>query len=191
MWGSSPMQVRHPLEAENLRGPVRRSYSGAMVLRQLPAAISRSAALSSNWASFSASAKVEGETGGPTSGAVPKAGGVPGGGASGSGEDLRHATVALMRAVAVWLRNCLRESDMFSPKDIVLGIWSGARSRTLLQSVQQNLAQVFRLPVRLRCSNGPESGERPRCIVRPAGMLVKICQPVPTLRELRIHTAHQ
>src|ERR1700722_17732306 len=63
---------------KNLRGPARRSYKGAIEFRQLPAAVSRSEGLSSNCTSFSASAKVEVETTGPTSGEVPKAGGVPG-----------------------------------------------------------------------------------------------------------------
>src|SRR6185437_3607369 len=49
-----------------------------MLRRQLPAACARSSAASENWTSFSASAKVAGETGGPTSGLVPKAGGAPG-----------------------------------------------------------------------------------------------------------------
>src|SRR3982751_1706033 len=49
-----------------------------MLLRQLPAAASRSAGLIGNWMSLSASAKVDAETGGPTSGAAPKVGGAPG-----------------------------------------------------------------------------------------------------------------
>jgi hypothetical protein len=64
------------------RGPVRRSYSAAIDARQLFAAISRCSRLSSTWTSFSASAKVEGETSGPASGAAPKVGGAPGGGAA-------------------------------------------------------------------------------------------------------------
>src|SRR5215831_3914659 len=50
-----------------------------MVFRQLSAACYRSSGFSSNWSSFSASAKVPVETGGPTSGDVPKAGGAPAG----------------------------------------------------------------------------------------------------------------
>src|SRR5271157_5526548 len=92
-----------------------------MVIRQLPAAIRRSAALSSNCASFSASAKVAGETGGPTPGASPKAGGAPGGSDRESGVGLRHATVAVTRAVEAQPRNCRREFDMFSPNAIVAG----------------------------------------------------------------------
>lgn len=63
-----------------LRGPIRHSYSGAMVTRQLSAATFRSGALSSVMTSFSASANVEGETSGPTAADVPNAGGAPAGG---------------------------------------------------------------------------------------------------------------
>ena len=51
--------------------------------RQLSAACCRSSGFSSNWTSFSASAKVTVETGGPTSGDVPKGGGAPAGGSAG------------------------------------------------------------------------------------------------------------
>ena len=51
----------------------------AIVLRQLPAATARSAAVISNCTSFSASAKVVADTSGPTGGPAPKAGGAPGG----------------------------------------------------------------------------------------------------------------
>jgi hypothetical protein len=61
-------------------GPVRRSSIEAIDLRQLAAAIFRSASVIVTCASFSASAKVAGETSGPTSGAVPNVGGAPGGG---------------------------------------------------------------------------------------------------------------
>jgi len=47
-------------------------------MRQLLAAVARSAGLISTWRSFPASAKVAGVTSGPTGGAVPKAGGAPG-----------------------------------------------------------------------------------------------------------------
>src|SRR5579863_7527855 len=50
-----------------------------MELRQLLAVSARSDGRSSNCTSFSASAKVAGETSGPTGGAVPKAGGAPAG----------------------------------------------------------------------------------------------------------------
>src|SRR5215471_144021 len=83
-----------------------------MVLRQLPAAISRSAALNSTCTSFSASANVDGETAGPVSGAVPKAGGAPGGREVESGVGLRHAAAAAQRAAEERLRKRLRESDM-------------------------------------------------------------------------------
>ena len=60
------------------RGPVRRSSIAAIDRRQLSAAIARSVSLRVTCMSFSASRKVAGETRGPTSGSVPKAGGAPG-----------------------------------------------------------------------------------------------------------------
>jgi hypothetical protein len=48
-----------------------------MLLRQLLAAIARSAGVRVTWTSFSAAAKVAGSTSGPTGGAVANAGGVP------------------------------------------------------------------------------------------------------------------
>src|SRR5688500_1508521 len=57
------------------RGPTRRSRSGAIDRRQLIAAISRSAVLIVTCTSFSASAKVDGDTAGPDTGAVPNVGG--------------------------------------------------------------------------------------------------------------------
>src|SRR2546428_2841155 len=61
-----------------LRGPVRRSSIAAIDRRQLSAAMVRSASLMVTCMSFSASRNVVVETGGPTSGDVPNAGGVPG-----------------------------------------------------------------------------------------------------------------
>src|SRR5579884_2565844 len=98
------------------RVPVRRSYSGAMVLRQLAAAISRCAGVSSNWTSFSASTKVAVVTCGPAPGAVPKAGGAPGGRSCGAA--LAMAAAAVSDALAR-LRNFRRELD------IVEGIVTG------------------------------------------------------------------
>src|SRR5579864_2808060 len=63
----------------SLRGPVRRSYTAASVLRQLDAASDRSASLIGNCTSFSASANVVVETSGPNAGPAPKAGGAPAG----------------------------------------------------------------------------------------------------------------
>ena len=60
-----------------LRGPVRRSSSPAIKVRQLPLAICRSAAVISICISFSASAKVVTDTSGPTAGALPNTGGAP------------------------------------------------------------------------------------------------------------------
>ena len=68
-----------PGSSATLRGPVRRSYSGAMETRQLPAACARSAGVNCTCTSFSASANVAAVTSGPTEGPVPKAGGMPGG----------------------------------------------------------------------------------------------------------------
>src|SRR3954466_7280246 len=60
---------------ESLRGPVRRSSSGAIDRGQVAAAVWRSDSVSVTRASFSASAKVAAETGGPDTGPVPKVGG--------------------------------------------------------------------------------------------------------------------
>src|ERR1019366_628443 len=90
-----------------------------MVLRQLPAAIWRSAALSSNCMSFSASAKGELETAGPTSGATPNAGGAPGGGAAEFGVGLRHAAAAAISAAEERPRNWRREFDISPPNHIL------------------------------------------------------------------------
>src|SRR3954454_4304035 len=90
---------------ENFRGPVRRSYNGAIVFRQLPAAILRSLLPSSNCTSFSASAKVDVETGGPASGDVPKAGGAPGVAVAASGPPLRHPGNAANRQAETRVKN--------------------------------------------------------------------------------------
>jgi hypothetical protein len=92
-----------------------------MELRQLPAAVARSAGVRSNRTSFSASAKVVVETGGPASGAVPNAGGAPGGRTAALGDGLRQAVSAAMRAVDARFRNRRREFVMFTPKHIVYG----------------------------------------------------------------------
>ena len=97
---------------KNLRGPVRRSYKGAIALRQFPAACSRSEGVRSNCTSFSASAKVAAETGGPTSGAVPKAGGDPGGRLDALCCGLRHAANAALKAMDARFRNRRREFGM-------------------------------------------------------------------------------
>jgi hypothetical protein len=96
-----------------------------MLLRQLPAAISRSAPLSSNCTSFSASAKVEGETGGPASGAVPKAGGAPGGTVSEADAGLRrHAVSSAVNAAEAPPRNRRREFDMYFSEPHCSGRWT-------------------------------------------------------------------
>src|SRR6202521_3249038 len=85
-----------------------------MAMRQLPAAADRSAPPNSTCTSFSASPKVEGETSGPAAGAVPNAGGAPGGGSAGFCDLLLHAAVAPTRARAVRVTNCLRDFDIVS-----------------------------------------------------------------------------
>ncbi len=61
-----------------VRGPVRRSSIAAMDFRHDAAICSRSRSVIVTWTSFSASAKVEGETSGPACVMVPKVGGAPG-----------------------------------------------------------------------------------------------------------------
>src|SRR6266702_5327013 len=105
-----------------------------MDLRQLPAACFRSAPVNWMLTNFSASAKVWAKTSGPTSDAVPKAGGAPGGGAvAGSvgfmdsvafcvfSFPLQEATAAPNNPVVVRVRNCLRVFDMSSPRQIIPG----------------------------------------------------------------------
>src|ERR1035438_1788264 len=65
--------------------------------------------------SFSASAKVEGDTSGPTAGAVPNAGGVPGGSSAGFWALLGPAAAAPSKLRDVRARNCLRDFDMYPP----------------------------------------------------------------------------
>jgi hypothetical protein len=68
--------------------------------------------VSGAWTSFSASAKVPPDTSGPTGGAVPKAGGAPGGGAAVFSAALRHAAAEAIRAMDARFRNCLRDFGM-------------------------------------------------------------------------------
>src|SRR5439155_5328197 len=97
---------------ETLRGPTRRSTSGAIVRCQLAAAIWRSLALIDTCARRSASANVAVETGGPVTGPVPNVGGAPGvAGAAGGGafrSPPRHATTAPSAPIGAVSRNCLR-----------------------------------------------------------------------------------
>jgi hypothetical protein len=93
------------------RGPVRRSSSGAIDLRQLPAAIWRSPSLIVTCTSFSASAKVDAETSGPAAGAVANVGGAPGvegAGAVAGDDSLRHAIVAPSMPSGAVIRNWRR-----------------------------------------------------------------------------------
>src|SRR5439155_22482879 len=78
---------------------------------QLAAAICRSLALIATCASRSASAKVDGETGGPDTGPVPNAGGAPG---VAAGVEVGALCVPPRQPTApstvrgAWIRNCLR-----------------------------------------------------------------------------------
>src|SRR5439155_5158287 len=88
-----------------LRGPVRRSYSAAILLRQLFAATARSLSLNSICTNFSASANVAGATSGPTAGPVPNAGGAPGCCCSGACEKLGRAPAAANKPTDARFRN--------------------------------------------------------------------------------------
>ncbi len=96
-----------------LRGPVRRSNREPMFSRQLLAASARSGLVNSTCMSFSASAKVAGDTSGPAACDVPNAGGAPGGGSAVFGDLPRHPAAAPIRASDAWVRNCLRDFDIF------------------------------------------------------------------------------
>src|SRR5258707_10538923 len=109
-----------------------------MFTRQVSAARARSAVVKFIWTSFSASAKVAGETSGPTAGPVPKAGGAPGGSCVGSWASsfacscapLLEATAAPSKPSEVWVKKCLRDLDMGPPRSIVSECRSQKKSRT-------------------------------------------------------------
>src|ERR1700722_11232566 len=102
-----------------------------MVLRQLPAATSRSSAAISNCTNFSASTNVVADTCGPTAGPVPNAGGAPGGR---SAEFCPAGFCPVLRSVVavpstrspsnpapstpkgVSVKNCLRDFPMNPPR---------------------------------------------------------------------------
>src|ERR1700676_26515 len=105
-----------------------------MVLRQLPAATSRSSAAISNCTNFSASANVVADTSGPTAGPVPNAGGAPGGRSAEfcpaevcpaprepltapSARSPSNRVPSTPRDVTV--KNCLRDFPMNPPRRIV------------------------------------------------------------------------
>jgi hypothetical protein len=88
-----------------------------MELRQLPAASARSDWRKFTCTSFSASAKVDGETSGPTGGAVPKAGGVPAGSSPGSCFLLLQAVAAPSRPIDELAKKFLRDFDMYPLKN--------------------------------------------------------------------------
>ena len=94
-----------------LRGPVRRSSSAAMDVRQLLDAISRWAAVIVTCSSFSASAKVAGVTSGPTGGAVLNAVGAPGVdwlAVVDCGSSPRQAASTPSSPMGAWMRNWRR-----------------------------------------------------------------------------------
>ena len=81
--------------------------------------------------SFSASAKVAADTGGPVTGPVPKAGGAPGVGGvdmvvvdAGTGEDgawPRHSAVAVSMPMGAVIRNCRRLFMAVAARYITVG----------------------------------------------------------------------
>src|SRR5262245_22054566 len=87
-----------------------------MALRQFPAAWLRSATLNSKSISFSAAANVDGDTSGPTAGAVPNAGGAPGGGSFGFWALTRDATAAPIKPSDACVKNFLHDFAM-SPSE--------------------------------------------------------------------------
>src|SRR5271169_1440306 len=95
-----------------------------MVLRQLPAATARSAAVISNCTNFSASANEVVDTSGPTAGPAPNAGGAPGGRSPGFCPAgfcpwPRNAVAAPSTPRDVNAMNCLRDFAMYPPQGIV------------------------------------------------------------------------
>jgi hypothetical protein len=90
-----------------------------MFTRQLSAAWARSVAANPTCTSFSASAKVAGDTSGPTAGPVPNAGGAPGGSWFGCWALLIRDAVAAISPSEVRVKNCLRDFDMCPPGCIV------------------------------------------------------------------------
>src|SRR5579863_1582820 len=90
-----------------------------MFVRQLPAAWTRSASVQFTCTSLSASAKVVGETSGPEGGAVPRAGGVPGGTPPEVGDLPPHSADAPNNANDECVRKFLREFDISPPNRIV------------------------------------------------------------------------
>jgi hypothetical protein len=97
-----------------VRGPVRLSSIAAMDFRHDAAICSRSPSVIVTWTSFSASAKVRGETSGPACVMVPKVGGAPGVDRSCAVpaplfcSGVRHAAAAPRSASGTWVTNCLR-----------------------------------------------------------------------------------
>src|SRR6516165_1684118 len=109
-----------------LFGPMRSSYSPAILPRQLEAAWARSVGVMENCTNLSASANVAGKTSGPTAGLVPKAGGAPAGGCEGAGSwafsvpaIVESATVLAARRSDDCLRNSRRVFFMESPRGIL------------------------------------------------------------------------
>src|SRR5882762_12044156 len=88
-----------------------------MVARQRSAATFKSLGVISIWTSLCASVKVVVETTGPTAGAVPKAGGAPGGRSPGFCASLHSAAAEPKMPKDVCAINCLRDFDMNPPTE--------------------------------------------------------------------------
>src|SRR5579864_4593978 len=113
--GSTLDQGATSASSATFLGPVRRSYRNAICVRQLSAACWRSSAFISNCTSFPASSNAGAETGGPTAGDVPNAGGAPATGSPGPASLREHdAATALINTVDDF-RNCLRDFAIGSP----------------------------------------------------------------------------
>jgi hypothetical protein len=72
--------------------------------------------------SFSASAKVEGDTSGPAGGEVPNAGGAPGADSAVPFDLLRHPAAAPSKASEECVKNCLRDFDISPPNRIAADV---------------------------------------------------------------------
>ena len=127
----SPMPGKHriPLRIRGERGtelhfarPRTALVKRCMLLCQFCAACARSFSVIATCTSFSAWAKVAGETSGPTGGAVPNAGGAPGVGSVGIGLSATAGACPLVTAAEPSIeseeviRNARREFAMCSPE---------------------------------------------------------------------------
>src|ERR1051325_3864246 len=122
-----------------------------MLTRQEEAAWVSSAGVSSTRASFSASAKVLGETSGPTAGPVPKAEGAPGGSCEGFCVSASRETAAPRRPRDICARNCLRGFGMSPPNAVALAPpWLAALWQESLGQHKRSIVSESRRPRRVR-----------------------------------------